>query len=298
MSTAAIIAPTDNAIFGDLAKALTMSFMELGWSAMWIGDKDQIREYAHEIDLALVLTPFDYETDIHRLLPRATRVLYQLEQLPWPEKIHFKRRKYWKWEERFEAMRLYDAIFEYDMGNIKEHYRYYNPKRPVFHLPIGYSFIFELEKRVRERNIALFIGSDCDHPRYTHRSRTLKNLKSRLKNRFATTSSRFADKAKQAAKNSAVNLNIHQNNIPCFESLRIMMLIANQCFIITEPILYMEPLEHLKHLAVCSHKDMAAEIRYYLETPWERKRMAKNAYRFVTKHYTMTKNLKKVLKEL
>jgi len=298
MNTAAILTPLNNLVFGDLAKALVMSFIDLGWHAMWLGDKDHVRESAREIDLAVVLTPFDYP-DIHRLLPRATKVLYQLESLPWPDVIHVSRRKYWKWDERYELMRLYDYIFDGDMGNFRHHYRWYQLQRPILYLPIGYSPAFELPKKVSQRNIALFIGSNSDHPQYTHRSRTLRFLNAKMGRRFAMATNRYGDKIRQTAKNAAVHLNIHQNNIKSFESLRIVsLLMSNRCFTITEPCDDLGPFEHLEHLVVISHRDMAAEASYYLNVQWERERMANNAYNYIRKHYTMTQNLKEVLKQI
>jgi len=297
MNTAAILLPLDNKVYSELAKALTMSFIDLGWNAMWLGDKDHIREYAREIDLAFVLSPFDY-MDIHKLLPCATKILYQLDAMPWPTKIHLTRRKYWRWPELQELIGLYDVVMDADLGNIQEHYKWYDIKRPIFHLPIGYSPAFALEKQVKQRDIALFIGSNSDHPKYTHRNRTIRYLKERVGGRFAMVESRYGDKAKQAAKNAAVNLNIHQNNLPSFESLRVVgLLMSNKCFVLSEPCAYMEPFKHLEHLAIISHKEMPGEINYYLHTAWERERMAKNAHDFIREHYTMTQNLKAVLRE-
>ena len=298
MKTAAIITPLGNCVFGDLAKALTMSFMELGWQSMWLGDKDQIKENARGIDLAIVLTPFDYP-DIHRLLPRTTKVYYQLESLPWPDRIHLTRRKYWKWEERLALMQHYDFVFDHDMGNFRHHYRYYQLQRPCLYFPIGYSPVFELPKKVAQRNIALFIGSNAEHPQYTHRNRTIRFLSAKLRRRFAIATSRYGDKARQAAKNAAIGVNIHQNNIESFESMRIVGLyMANGCFVVTEPCDDLGPFEHLEHLVVVKHQDMAAEISHYLNTPWERDRIAKNGYDYIKKHYTLTQNLKKVLEQL
>lgn len=298
MNTVAILTPLNNKVFADLAKVLTMSFIELGWQAMWIGDKDQVKECARELDLAVVLTPFDYK-DIQKILPRTKKVLYQLEALPWPNKIHATRRKYWQWEERQNLINQYDYVFEHDKGNIANHYRWYHLQRPVFYVPIGYSPIFELPKNVSQRNVALFIGSDNDHPRYVHRNRTLRHLQSKLKKRFAIATDRWGDKARQTAKNAAVNVNIHQNNIASFESMRIVgLLMSNKCFVMTESCEDMGPFEHLEHLVVTKHQDMAAEISYYLNVEWERKRMANNAYNYIKEHYTMTQNLKEVLKQL
>ena len=298
MKTAAILTPLNNLVFADLAKALTMSFMELGWHSMWIGDRDQVREYAKDIDVGIVLTPFDYP-NIHKLLPNAIKVYYQLEALPWPNKIHLNRRKYWRWEERLELMQLYDVVFEHDQGNINNHYCYYPFKRPALYVPIGYSPVFELPKKVAQRNVALFIGSDSDHPQYTHRNRTLRFLREKLRKRFAICDSRYGDKARQTAKNCSVLVNIHQNNIPSFESMRIVALgMSNNCFVMTEPCDDLGPFEHLEHLVVVKHQDMAAEISFYLNSPWERSRMATNAYNLVKKSYTMTENLKEAVKQL
>lgn len=298
MKTVAIITPLNNAVFGDLAKALTMSFIELGWQAMWVGDKDQIRENARSIDLGMVLTPFDYP-DINKLLPHSTKILYQLESLPWPDTIHVTRRKYWKWEERYELMRLYDCVLDHDMGNFRHHYRYYQLQRPCLYFPVGYSSVFELPKRVAQRNIALFIGSNSDHPQYTHRNRTIRFLSAKLRRRFAVATSRYGDKARQAAKNAAVCLNIHQNNLKSFESMRIVGLyMSNGCFTMTEPCDDLGPFENLEHLVVIKHQDMAAEISHYLNSPWEIKRISENGYNYIKKHYTLTQNLKKVLEQL
>jgi len=298
MQTAAIIVPQDNIFFSDLAKALVMSFMELGWNVMWLGDKDQIREYARQIDLAVVLSPFDYK-DIRKILPRTTKVLYQLEALPWPQCVHLKRRKYWKWEERLEAMNSYDAVWEADLANIKEHYRYYNIRRPLIHMPVGYSSIFELDKRVSQRNIALFIGEDGNHPRVKPRRRIVRRVQSLIPKQFKIVKGRYGDKAKQSAKNARINLNIHQNRMQNLESLRVVgLLMSNKCFVMTEPVLH-SPFENNKHWVVVEGKDMAAEIKYYLEmATWEVDRIAKEGYNFVKNHYTMTQHLKKALEQL
>lgn len=297
--TAAVLLPQDNILYADLAKALVMSFMELGWSAMWLGDKDQIREYKRKIDVAVVLTPDDYP-DIHRLLPRSTRVLYQLETLPWPERIHLTRRKYWRWEEKLKHFARYDAIWDQDMGNIREHYKWYTIQRPTYHVPIGYSSMFELNKRVRQRKVALFIGKDSNHPRYKHRNRTLRNLKGKLRRNFKLITTRYGDKAKQAAKNARVNLNIHENNVFAFEGLRMVgLLMSNKCFVLTEPCAYMEPFENFKHLVVTKHRDIAAEVKYYLDmAEWEIDRIAQNAYDFIKAEYTMTQHLQRALEQL
>jgi len=300
MSTAAILLPTQNAVFADLAKALQLSFMELGWQCMWLGDKDHVREYANEIDLGVVLTPFDYK-DIGTLLPKAKKVLYQLEALPWPTKIHLKRRKYWDWD-KLEAQIVpnYDIVWDFDEGNIKEHWKWYGRSlnKPVLHCPVGYSSAFELQKKVSQRNIAMFIGSVSDHPKQTHRSRTLRGLSAKLGKRMQVIVGRYGDKAKQAAKNVTVNVNVHEN-IPIFESMRIVaLLMSNRCFVVSEPSAYPGPFEHLNQYVVTDHENMAAEISYYLSCDWERNRMADNAYNFVKEHYTMTQHLREVLKQL
>lgn len=298
MKTAAILLPIENQLFPDLAKALVGSFMELGWNAMWLGDKDDIREYAKDIDVAVVLTPFDY-LDIHKLLPSARKVMYQLETMPWPELVHYKRRKDWKWDKLQKLIPLYDVIWEHDQGAIKHHWCWF-PQRPVFHMPIGYSPVFELEKKVKKRQTALFIGSSTGHRRQKHRDRALRGIRGKLgKHEFQIITGRYGDKARQAAMNAMVNINIHQGKIPCFESLRVVsILLSNRCFVITEPCKYMEPFEHLEHLVVAPPHEMAAEIKYYWETPWERERIANNGYEFIKNHYTMTDNLGKVIKEL
>lgn len=297
MKTAAILLPVQNQLFSDLAKALVGSFMELGWCAMWLGDKDDVREYAKDIDLAVVLTPFDYP-DIHKLLPNATKVLYQLETMPWPELVHLKRRKDWKWDQLQSLLPGYDVIWEHDLGNVKHHWKWFQ-QRPVFHLPVGYSPIFELEKRVKEREIALFIGSEMDHRRQKHRQRVLRGLRSKLGKKFQIMSGRYGDKARQSAKNAMISLNIHQGKIPSFESLRVIgLLLSNECFVITEACAEMGLFEHQEHLIVASPNEMAGEVKHYLKTPWERERIAKAGYEFVKKYYTMTEHLKKVLKEL
>jgi spore maturation protein CgeB len=81
--------------------------------------------------------------------------------------------------------------------------------------------------------------------------------------------------------------------------MRIVALgMSNNCFVITEPCEDLGPFEHLEHLVVVKHQDMAAEISFYLNSPWERDRMANNAYNLVKKRYTMTENLKEAVKQL
>ena len=297
MPTAAILLSQENKVFQDLAKALQLSFMELGWDAMWIGDEDQITEYARDIDVAIVLAPHDYPK-IHRLLPRAIRVLWQLEQLPWPTRIHQKRRGHFGWWELQKLVPQYHHIFECDKGNIKEHWRYYK-KQPIHHMPVGYSSVFELNKKTKKRNVAMFLGSDSTKFCQRHRAKTLKTLKHKLKDQFSLCTGRYGDRARQAVKRSAINLNIHQS-LPLFESLRVVgLLMSNKCFVISE-YCYDEtlPFKRHEHWAVCDHHKMPSLIKYYLETPWERERMAMNAYNFIKKDYTMTQHLKKALEGL
>jgi hypothetical protein len=297
MKSAAVLLPIENQMFPDLAKALVESFMEIGWTAMWLGDKDDIREYARSIDVAVVLTPFDYP-DIHKLLPQSIKVLYQLETMPWPELVHLKRRKDWKWDKLQEYLPGYDLIWEHDIGSIRHHWCWFQ-QRPVFHLPIGYSPVFELDKGVKQRRTALFIGSNTRHRRQRHRDRAIRGLKSKLGKDFQIITGRYGDKARQAAKNAMVNLNIHQGKIPTFESLRmISILMSNGCFVMTEPCRYMQPFEHLEHMVIAPPHEMAGEIKYYWETPWERERIANTGYEFIKKHYTMTEHLGRVIKEI
>ncbi len=223
MKTAAVLLPMQNLQFPDLAKGLVEAFTNLGWNAMWLGDKDHVKQYASQIDLVVVLTPLDYQ-DIHELLPNSTRVWYQQEAMPWPNRVHLKRRKDWKWDKLQKLITRYDIIWDFDKGNIENHWRYYQ-KRPVFHMPIGYSSMFELNKRVKQRDIALFIGSNINHKRQKHRNRACRLLLAKLKPNFGVVTGRYGDKAKQAGKNAAINLNIHQN-MRVFKSLRIVALLS------------------------------------------------------------------------
>lgn len=297
MSSAAILLPNENLVFRDVAKALQLSFMELGWDAMWLSDKDHIREYHKEIDVAIVLTPFDYR-DIDRLLPKATRILWQLEQLPWPTRIHEKRRKHFGWDELRKIRLKYDYVFDCDIGNIEQHWRFFAKKQTIAHLPIGYSSVFELDKNIKPAsNKVTFIGSVRPAFCQRHRKKVIKILQRQLGDKFGIIQNRYGDRARQAVKKSTINLNVHQYlPLSLMESLRLIaLLFSNKCFVISEPFYNNGPFEHLEHLVFASHRDMVSEIKYYLDTPWERERMASNAYEFVKKHYTMTQHLEKAL---
>jgi hypothetical protein len=292
---AAVICSPENLIFYDIAKALCLSFQELGHKTMCLQERSPIRDYASQIDLAIIMTPFEY-FDIRQMLPKSMIVLYQLEVMPWTHLVHPAKQKWYKWPQLKDLLSNYDVIFDYDRGNMRYFWQKIGQDIRVVHLPVGYSSIFELTESIKSTNEVLFVGCVYDKKWMKHRTRVLKLLND---NGIVVRHIQniYGDAIIRHMKGAAVNLNIHSTDMPVFESPRIIQyLFSNKAFVISETCNPTnEFVDSIHWRTVVSYGDMPNVIKYFLEKPQERINMAQNAYEFVKKNYTMTQNLKKAL---
>lgn len=297
MKSIAIVCPRQNLIFDDIAQALCISFMELGWISIRVETREEIKSIAKDMEYALVITPHDYP-DIRGLLPNAKIILYQTEVLPWLNR----QQKIISWlgrkcDNRWRALRIllnnYDVIFDYDKINIEHNLKYSCTNKKVGFLPIGYSPIFELDEDVPSNDTILLVGNA------TERRFHVFNTILRLDYKIQWVRNKYQSDAIKLIKGAAVNLNLHIYDLPMFESPRIIQqLFSNKAFVISEPCRSAIEIKDRLHWGMANLRFFPDMIRFYMKHPDLRLQIADNAYNFVTKHYTMTQKLDEVLRQL
>lgn len=297
MKSIVIVCPRQNLIFGNIAQALCISFMELGWISICVETREEIKAIAKDMEYALVITPHDYP-DIRSLLPNSKIILYQTEVLPWLNQ----QQKIVSWlgrkcDENWRHLKLllnnYDIVVDYDKNNIEHNLKYSYSNRKAGFLPVGYSPIFELNEKAVCNNAVLLIGNT------TERRRQIFNTILRPDYRVQWLRNKYQNDALRLIKGAAINLNIHIHNLPMFESPRIVQQIfANKGFVISEPCKSAGEFKDRIHWGMAASRFFPDMIRFYLKRPDLRLQIADNAYNFVTKHYTMTQRLEQVFREI
>jgi len=301
IKTIAVICPLRNMIFRDLANALCLSCKELGKTPLRLSKEHLIKEHVNDIDLAIVLTPFDYP-DIRQWLPKSKIALYQLETLPWPHLVHPSRAARWRWPSLKRLIeKNYDVVFDHNQSNIRLHLKQsisWGRHRPLVHLPIGYSSVFDLKEEGTPNGRVLFVGNVSDKPWAKHRRRVLRFLRDKHC-KVTHIDGIYGKEALRLERDAAINLNIHGYDIPVFESPRIIQhIFSNKGFVISEPCEMIDTFIDGIHWRVVSAREMPGLIQYYLKNIEERLQIAENAYNYVKCCYTMTQHLQRALKEV
>ena len=297
MKSVAVICPKQNLIFDDIAQALCISFMELGWISVRVETREEIKSIAKDMEYALVITPHDYP-DIRSLLPNSKIILYQTEVLPWlnqQQKIvsWLGRKCDDRWRKLNTLLYNYDIIFDYDKINIEHNLKYSCANKKVGFLPIGYSPIFELDESVPSSDTILLVGNT------TERRLQVFNAILRSDYKVQWVRSKYQSDAVKLIKGAAINLNLHIYDLPMFESPRIVQqLFSNRVFVISEPCSSAAEFKDGLHWGMANFRFFPDMIRFYLKHPDLRFQIADNAYNFVTKHYTMVNLLEQVLVDM
>jgi hypothetical protein len=197
--------------------------------------------------------------------------------------------------------------------DITEHTAIEYRKRGIFtvHAPLGYASCFEAgidPAHPPERQFdLLFLGSiSPKREMFLSRNAALFNhynsniVITRLeKPKFSNTAGFFANHDRNRLLRSCkILVNIHANDNTYFEWLRVMMAIANGCFVISETSDYIEPLVNGQHLIITDLDDIAAQCEYYLEHESERLKIVNAAYRFITQEFNTGILCKSVLHQL
>ena len=294
MKNIAIINHGDNYVFGDLGKALGLSFGELGWNVVEVETESEIRSLG-DIDYAIILAPFDYQK-IRAWLPKTRIILYQLEILPWTNMIGLpvKRSLNKKWIKLNKLIQLnYDIIWDFTQYNIENNLKRTNSHKTINYFPIGYSPIFDMDYLPETiRSEVLFLGCSTNR-----RSIILNSLWS-MKCKLNAPKDVYGSMAIQLMKNADINLNLHNNDVPVFEAQRVVqMAFSNKCFVISEPCIQ-APFQHGKHWIVTEQRMLLERINEFLKKPDERKQIAQNAYDYIKSHYTITQHLEKIVGKL
>jgi len=100
-------------------------------------------------------------------------------------------------------------------------------------------------------------------------------------------------------KGAAINLNIHNSDVPVFEAQRVVQhCFANRCFVMSEPCLHAGEFLNEVHWASAPYYFFPDMINYYIDRPNKRREMAENTYSYIRQSYTMTQHLGKALKQL
>jgi hypothetical protein len=296
MKNVAIICLKENLVFRDLAVALFESFLELGRSVINIETIEEIQACANNISLAVVLAPFDYP-NIRYLLPNSQIALWQLEILPWVRNYNdpVRRSQFRKWPHlRWLIRDNYDIVLDYDKLNIDNNLMNLFSTKKIGYLPVGYSPIFEGQiEEIQQDQVALFVGNISKR-----RSKILGHLWSK-KRPIRSVRGIYGAGMIQLMKGAAINLNIHNSDVPVFETPRVVQhCFTNKCFVMSEPCVCASEFVDGIHWASAPYNFFPDMINYYLDRPEKRREIIENAYSYIRQSYTMTQHLDRILRLL
>jgi len=157
-------------------------------------------------------------------------------------------------------------------------------------VPLGYDPGYGRDLGLRRDLDALFLGEQ----RIPRRRHVLAGLRKQGVN--LTTRGDWSDPAlwgdrrTELLNRSKVVLNIQR--FPSeFSGLRFVLGMANGALVVSEPVYDAHPFVAGRHFVSASVEEMPAVIRHYLEHEDERRRIADEAYTFVTRQLTMERSV-------
>jgi len=275
-----VLCPIMNDIFNPIAKACYESFQTLGH------DVDYATEYKEGYDLAL-FTAFHHPWKI----PKQTSTVklgYHFELLPWRYTNSHLQRSLKKFKHQ---VALYDYVVDFSYNNAKwlQQQGYKN----VFWCALGYHPSLENESKynLHTECPVRFIGSS-----QKRRLKILKYINNKLSSKQIPIETRYVGPNDNCGAN--VHLNIHSYEVNSFESHRLIVLMSNQQFVITEPVDDCHPFNNKRHWIETKWRHLPLEIEYYVHHPKERSEIANQAYHFIREQYNFVTHLQRLLHEI
>lgn len=268
-----------NLFFTDLAQALVHELRALGVQASIVHGSLPTPERGI---VNVLLPPHEYFT----LTPEA-------EDLPsetWKRTIFLSAEQpgTWFFDRNVELAPSAGAVFDINRSAVREYER-----RGVSALPlqIGYSEYFDRKKSGEQRDIdALFFGSESDRRKVFlgGMARTLIRMRHRLvisdnyRPNYKESESFYAGSKKyELLATSKTLLNIHANETPYFEWLRVVEAICNGCVVISEHSTDYEPLVPGEHFVSGRPETLADAAYTLLLDPEKLSAMRDRAYEFL-----------------
>lgn len=281
-----VVCSPNNHVFRPIAQACYESLLELGY------DTSLANKYAPGYDAAIFMVFYDLKEFIG---DDTIKIGYHMEPLPWHKDIEDSSVR--DWECRFRAQfRKYDVILDSSRNNIawlgvrgiKAHY-----------CPLGYHKTFEVksERKFEPQYNTVLIGARKHRRRVVVR-KVNKGLRQLGLESITEFQSIYGNRLADVIHNTDIHLNIHIANQACFESFRIINLLSNQQFVMSEPIRDNCPLLNGSHFVIVQFQEIAKTIKHYLERPQERDSIAKQGYDFIRHHYLFVSHLEQVCEEV
>ena len=147
---------------------------------------------------------------------------------------------------------------------------------PIKYVPLGYSSTLEKVINVKSETKydILFYGSSC--PRRDDLIKDLRNNNMRV---YYGAYTLWADQRDKLVGSSKIVLNIHFYPCPILETTRLVYLLANKAFVISEPSL--DPIldrDYKDLVKFVEYEKIGETCKYYVEHEEERNAFAQQAY--------------------
>lgn len=178
-------------------------------------------------------------------------------------------------------------IWDYSIKNI-QNFKYYQMEGRNFpnikYVPMGYSPCLNKSFYNREKKYdILFYGSAC--PRRDEMIKSLRNAKFRV---YYGEYSLWGEERDRLIAESRIVLNLHYYPRPILETSRLIYLLGNGAFVISEPSL--DPIldkDFSEYVIFSEYDDLVEKCRYYLEHEEERAEFARQAHlNFMNKDFS------------
>lgn len=284
-----VLCPIKNEIFKPIAKACHASFQELGHKV------DLAQDYRDGYDLILFVTfyhPWKVPPDC-----KAIKVGYHMEPLPWKNRTS---RHLQAWAEKYKNQsKLYDWVIDTSQKNVE--WLRSTGYRNIEWCALGYHETFEMTSQV-DHTVhcpVSFIGNLYGQAGKSRRKSILRRINTALMRSGVPKIRRFegvyGTRLANVVMNTDVHVNLHISEQFCCEYPRLIMLLSNRQFIITETIEEHHPFMHGKHLIEVNWKRMAGLIEYYLAQPDLCKKIATNGYNLIRDRYRLKVHLARAL---
>lgn len=166
-------------------------------------------------------------------------------------------------------------VWDYNQHNIKwlEH----NLQKNIKLFQLGYGKCLEQSNHEIEHDIdVLFYGALNDRRECLYNELKLKGLNVIFRDNL------WDQEKEKLISRSKIILNVHYFPVTIFESVRVIPLLLNQKFVITENSSNMKEYDYLKPgLVVAEYNDLVSQVLYYLDHTEERHQIAQRGYQII-----------------
>lgn len=249
--------------FTEVAESIHQGLIKLGFESQLI---TRIDEKIDQVDHIFIMLGLNNETPY---LP--TRyIAYQLEQTG--------NEHSWFSKQYLEKLVNAIEIWDYSIKNIQNLKAYQSDEHqfpPVKYVPMGFSPCLKRITQNREKKYdILFYGSAC--PR---RDRIIKALRAAKLRVYYGEYSLWGEERDRLISESRIVLNLHYYPKPILETTRLIYLVGNGAFVISEPSL--DPIldqDWSEYVIFSEYDKLVKTCQYYLEHEEQREEFAKNAH--------------------